>query len=77
MRTTNLTLPYFGANTITIWRPSSRGELLDLGLRVHHFLDAVEHPGAEFLVHHLAATEAQGELDLVALFQESASRSAS
>src|SRR4029453_14469895 len=45
-------------------------ELLDLGFGVHLFLDAGEHLNPQFLVHHLAAAEAQGDLHLVALFQE-------
>src|SRR5262245_39100887 len=45
-------------------------ELLDLGADVHLFLDAVEHLDAEFLVHHLAAAEAERHLHLVAFLEE-------
>ncbi len=63
---------YFGASTMIIWAAFHRRLQLDLGERQGFGLDALEHPEAEFLMGHFAATEAQDELDLVALVEEAA-----
>ena len=61
--------PYLGARIITIWRPSIFGSCSTLATaRID--LDLVEQLHAELLVAHLAAAEAQGDLDLVAFLEE-------
>ncbi len=55
---------------MTIWRPSRRGKALDLAGGLDVFGDLVEQLFPQFLVRHFAPTEAQGNLYLVAFFEE-------
>ena len=62
--------PYLGARIMIIWRPSMRGSystLASSSKSTAHFLQQLH---AQFRVTHLAAAEAQGDLHLVALFEE-------
>ena len=53
-----------------IWRPSRRGICSTLASGVELGLDLLQDLEAELLVHHLAAAEAHGHLDLVAFLEE-------
>ncbi len=55
---------------MTIWRPSSLGIDFDLARLADFGGNAVQKFDAKLLVRHLAATETQGDLDLVAFGQE-------
>ena len=61
---------FFGASTITICRPSSRGNCSTDRDGSRSLLHPLQQPHAEFLVRHLAAAEAQRHLRLVAFLEE-------
>lgn len=63
---------FFGAIIMTIWRPSRRGRdsMTMSSPRSASIRDAISRP--RLLVAHFTATEADVDLDLVALFQEAA-----
>jgi len=60
---------YFGDITMIIWRPSMRGNCSTLAMASRSSLTH-QHVHAEILVRQLAAAEAHGHLDLVALLDE-------
>ena len=65
---------YFGASTITIWRPSERGEDSTLALGSSLVADLEQQLHAELLVRHFAAAEAHRDLDPVAFLEEAVHR---
>ena len=61
---------YFGASTITIWRPSERGEDSTFALGSIWSRTLSEQLHADLLVRHFAAAEAHRDLDPVAFLEE-------
>lgn len=55
---------------MTTWRPSKRRLVLNLGDAIEFLAHALQEIHAEIGVLHFAATEAQRDLHLIALFEE-------
>ena len=63
---------YFGASTITIWRPSIEGSASTLAIMPVSIFTRSSRRKPKILMGHFAATKAKRHLDLVAFFEEAA-----